>query len=1043
MRRIFAALMFILATTAWIEASTSARSNTRLAPGDIWCPTGLTFEEGRAGLQPSDAGVFDRGDLETSFRAPANGWVYVTLVSTSDIAIDNIMAVPRNLLFPPGTGYFESEACYRAGDPTYPKVRVHQFNTASPPPGVWLQAFNGVDLTLLKKQGWTFGESSIDVGSSAVEFLDLDDQIGVTADCPASVGDCPNGTDSLFVPAGTRIRFPMQLTAGDDYVLQLWWKAPEGAWIDVRIDDFSPCPAAPPGIFVEHESRIEVEILDATLKAGIDPEIFLLLALVEDQSDTFGRVTIDGTSYDVPQIDGDDHPTWDGSARYAKTELTDPSAVPVKIEMWDNDEFANAHVDLDMSPSDRDLDLVVDLCRMTVEGDLSTDMQGVITARGDSSSGDDEGLLHFRISTPSGRPESTDDLAVVDVDFVQAVHRSRYAVTEKPGVVMVSLANNFAIPISTEVLIEIYGPGGFWQTHTIPVNLDPDSLSTFYFLNDTPVYPPSPTPGVESYLGINVHVDPTGVYTAGLPSGDCRLDNDLVSEKFWKLVETSSLNLTWAKVGRVLDLSNLVSDAKLHDIQDLGTTFIRAVFPTSSVTSTDWPLPMPVTPTSGALDFIFTVFDSFSIPLSSAEPFALVWDMNTFAALSGVDKFIGVLPYAGWYEELAGWEHVIGNSLGEAAPHAVIVLPEVRDDTGDTHVKATLPGHELAHTFGVSADPRLKDTASCGVTVFGDPFGIGDLICGATGGLDEYHATDPARVRGNPATGFWVELGTEDPRLAPFADAPQCDRHCFMGQSGSRQVDDWMANGRWIDVEDWEHLIRRLKTHPDPEVIFIGGMIDPADNVHLGPWFRMPARIPDRVDGDPGGYRVRFYDADGQLLQDVGFPLTFGGSDTEEIPPITFFGFTVPWIEDTVRIDIDRGAYGQTIPESNIATRFVSENPPTVEIVDPPPGQSVPSDGTIELTWDAIDLDGDDLSTVVMASPDGDSWGVVHGWLVDGETNASIPASLFAEGPVQFKIVVTDGVHMAESDPVEIAVVGIFADGFESGDISAWTLTAP
>jgi hypothetical protein len=373
----------------------------------------------------------------------------------------------------------------------------------------------------------------------------------------------------------------------------------------------------------------------------------------------------------------------------------------------------------------------------------------------------------------------------------------------------------------------------------------------------------------------------------------------------------------------------------------------------------------------------------------------------------------------------------------------VIFLPEVRDDGGDTHVKVTLPAHELAHTFGVSADPRLKDTATCGVTVFGDPLRIGDLICGATGGIDEYSAGDPARVRGNPATGFWVELGTEDPRLAPFADTPQCDRHCFMGRSSGDQIGNWMTNGRWIDVNDWEKLISELWTHPDPEVIFVGGMIDPADNIYIGPWFRMPAGIPDRVDGDPGGYRVRFYDANNDLLQDVGFPLTFGGSDTEDTPPITFFGFTVPWVEGTVRIDIDRGEHESNIPPSNIASRFVSENPPTVEIVEPQRGTSAPTHEMVDLTWAAFDIDGDDLSVAVMASPDGDHWGVVHGWLENGETTASIPAVLFPPGPVQFKVVATDGIHMTESDPVEISITTLFADGFESGGTSAWSLTLP
>jgi hypothetical protein len=78
-----------------------------------------------------------------------------------------------------------------------------------------------------------------------------------------------------------------------------------------------------------------------------------------------------------------------------------------------------------------------------------------------------------------------------------------------------------------------------------------------------------------------------------------------------------------------------------------------------------------------------------------------------------------------------------------------------------------------------------------------------------------------------------------------------------------------------------------------------------------------------------------------------------------------------------------------------------------------------------------------------MASIDGDHWGVVHGRLVDGEDTASIPAILFPPTPIQFKVVVTDGIHMAESDPLEIAIVGLFEDDFESGSTSAWSATVP
>ncbi|MCG8461925.1 MAG: hypothetical protein MI919_37050, partial [Holophagales bacterium] len=346
-------LTLSLFLTSSLEASTSARSLARLAPGDVWCPTGLTFDENRPGIQSSTPFVFDRGDLETGFRAPANGWVYVTLVAAGDLSVDNILLLPRDRYFPPSAGFFDSDTCHRSGDPLFPRVRVHPFDASALPPGARLERFAITDIEPLQQAGWQLGDAVLDLTESAVELLGAADQAAVTATCPgAGAGACPDATGSLFLPGGTRVRFPMPVMAGEDYVLQLWWKGSVGARLEVRVDDFSPCPEEPEGFFVEHSSELEVEILGAELMPGIDPEIFLLFALIEDQSDTFGKVQIDGSTHDIPQIDNDDDPKWQGAARFAASNLSDPSAVPIRIELFDNDEFDNAHVDLDPSPAD-------------------------------------------------------------------------------------------------------------------------------------------------------------------------------------------------------------------------------------------------------------------------------------------------------------------------------------------------------------------------------------------------------------------------------------------------------------------------------------------------------------------------------------------------------------------------------------------------------------------------------------------------------------------------------------------------------------------
>ena len=1043
-------LLLLAATQS--SASTSSGLKTRLEPSGDWCPVGLTTDEGRPGLESSRLDRFDSGDLETSFRTSSDGWVYVTIVAIGDVLLDNIVISERIWSF----SQTPSDECHNTADPDFPRVRAPAFDTTAVPVEIdFLETFNITSLDELGDRGWEISNVVLLPSTSATEHVAPGSQTDITRDCSAGGPGCPLGSGSLQMTTGSRIRFPVRLAGATDYALTAWWAADAGARLSVRVEDFASCPEPPDGLFVDHTSDLEIDIISAVIDSGIDPDVW---DLIVDQSDTFGFVEVDGQRFEIPQIDNNDTPTWDGSARFSVHDLANPENVSVRIELYDNDEFENGHIDIDPSPIEgrKDLDLTVDLCRMTVEGDLSGDLAGTLDARGDDGAGDDQGHLKFLISTPTGKPVSTDDLAITDLDFVQSVHRTRFAVSELPGVVMVSAANNFATSINTFIDVDVSGPDGFLVSRRFPITLDGESTKTFYFFDDTPIVVPGLAASPPSVLNINARIDPDGVYSGGLDPSDCRRDNDEVAEKQWKIVVTDPLEVHWCKVGRQIEAQHFVSDSKLFDVESLGTTFMNGIYPTR-VTARPCPVPMPITPLGSTLDFLFTLLEGIGIPAGSVEPFAMVWDINTFAALAGMNKILGVLPNASWYGQFLGWENVRGNSLGEAAPHAAILLPEIEDNEGDRHVPITLPAHELSHTFGLSADSRLKDTFSCGITLPGDIFGWGALVCGASGGLDEYTASDPARVQGNPATGYWLEKAPPDPRMAHLLNNKQCDRHCFMGTSDPGQLDDWGGRGKWIDLEDWEHLIGRLKTHPDPEVIYVSGIIDAADNALLGPFFTMPAGIPDRVHGDPGEYRLLFFDAANFLVQDVGFPADFGATEFEQArPPATFFGFTVPWVRGTARIEIVRQG-GDTIPSASVGERFVSATPPVVSLASPHPRLSrrgarggqletifVGPGESLDLQWDASDADGDDLVFVVMASADGgDNWSVLRGW-IEEERSVEIPSRTMPDGELLVRVVATDGVHRSESEPLAVEFMSglIFSSDFEDGHTSTWSVTA-
>ncbi len=554
--------------------------------------------------------------------------------------------------------------------------------------------------------------------------------------------------------------------------------------------------------------------------------------------------------------------------------------------------------------------------------------------------------------------------------------------------------------------------------------------------------PDPPATGGPHSLWVNVTLDPDGLIRGQYPPGDCRAVNDFAPEMEWKIVKTRNLDLKWCKVGRLIETSSMARDRWVDDLDALGTGYIHGTFPVAAVSSGRCLGGMLAPINNALLDIVATVLAPIGIPLDAVIPFVMVWEFNDMAVLAGYDRLMGVLPDPGFFDRLSyGWWSSIGGlSLGEFAPHAVIFLPiNQDDDTGESGPNLKVPAHEVGHTFGMSVDRKLKDEVWCGLDLPGD---MDSIVCGATGGLDEYKSSDPFRARGNPATGFWLAQGGEDPRIAALTGAEQCGSHCMMGGgSGFSQHLHWGNRGRRIDKEDWEHLVHQLAAHPDPELLYVSGLIDAADNAAFGPWFRIPSGVPDRIQDDIEGiYGLVFYDFNGVALQVVSLPVHFGASDMPIVPPVTFFGFTVPWPADTGEIQLWRWD-----TQSLLASRQVSPNPPTVALAALPPGLVLEQGDILPLDWTGDDPDNDELYYYLMLSgTGGQTWEPLTGPL--SVPFVDLDTSVLAPGFYTFKVVVTDGIHRADSSQspfVQIIPGTIFSDGFESGSTGAWSAAVP
>jgi hypothetical protein len=679
----------------------------------------------------------------------------------------------------------------------------------------------------------------------------------------------------------------------------------------------------------------------------------------DNHADIYGFITIDGETFDLPQVSETDFPHWeaDGPRKGVFEKTVAASPVTIRIDIWEGDSgltFDDDHVDINPVAGKYHLDFVFDLCALSLSGDVNGPAQGLLQSSG--GAGSDSATIAFRVSLKDARPVTKDDLALVDLDLIQVVPRTNRIVARKGTVVMIRIANNHGVTINTSLRIRISG-GGMSVDESFPLQVASGEVKKEYLFADHPIMFPTRASAYPIAVVAEI-VDPG---SAGLPARDCRLSNDRLSNRStWKVVTTDpNFSLLWAKVGSLLDIGNYAPDAHFDEIVELGTGYIRAVYPLIGPQSDSAPTPIPPPPITAASDWLVTVLSAFGLPVDAVEPVVLTFELNGIAALLPYNRLMGVLPNKDWFKRFSYWTDVTGFSLGEFAPRAVIFLPR-SEGGGQPGPPTTLPAHELGHTFGLSTDSRLKSSWVCDI----DWPVVGHAACGLVGGFDEYNHTEVDLQNGNPANGYWVKRGSEPPALASLAGKEQCDSHCFMGSSPVDAHLDWPHRGRWIDAADYDRLIDKLVMHPDPEVIYVSGMISWHNQIYLGRCVRLEAGLPDH-SGRRGMYGFRFLNVAGASVGEVGLPVAWNHPEFRRIMPVTFFGVTLELPRSSATLEIWNRGTG-----TRLATIDLERSVPEVRLAAP----RSRGKASVVLDWTARDREGSALSYTVMISPDGAQW---------------------------------------------------------------------
>jgi outer membrane protein assembly factor BamB len=396
-------------------------------------------------------------------------------------------------------------------------------------------------------------------------------------------------------------------------------------------------------------------------------------------------------------------------------------------------------------------------------------------------------------------------------------------------------------------------------------------------------------------------------------------------------------------------------------------SFIKAVFPVDpalykSEIASEYPLPAP------PLGDPVTRRAWAALEVAELDS---VMNLYHMPSMGGYDRIILVVPSRSDDLWLKYWLNKDALGMNLVLPDSVIWCQEGY---------YTTPAHELWHSYT----------------------GISDAV---------WHCP-------NAATGYWDLAHSRGSSGLIDGGLPV---PCMMSGGDQHYPEtDWAY--RWICPHCYANLtnLSRLKHCPDPEVLFVSGVVFSNDTVNLQPFYHFSEGYADLNPGTVGNYAIRFLDANQQVLSNIGFNMTFDTSLN-----VTGFGFAVPYPSGAAQIQLLHG-------NNVIASRSISANPPSVSLTYPNNGETLTSGQNITIQWQANDPDNNTLSYTVLYTPDnGSTWIPIQTDVAGMSLNWTVPND-HPTNQCRIKVVATDGINTgkAVSDELfailrhDVAVIG-------------------
>jgi hypothetical protein len=336
------------------------------------------------------------------------------------------------------------------------------------------------------------------------------------------------------------------------------------------------------------------------------------------------------------------------------------------------------------------------------------------------------------------------------------------------------------------------------------------------------------------------------------------------------------------------------------------------------------------------------------------------WDAET----NPPPVYLGILKKPAF----RGARYVVGGGLLGVAV-AIAGLPSVAS-------------HEVAHAVGVQHpyDPQIW-TSECQTQCVAN----GDLCgpCGSCTPLTEapfpfpdIHIVDNKRVAtiGPVAPGQFEELINFGLRIGPDRDSDrriprpippklflELMSYCSTPRSKDRKwTSQYTAQSIRSDWLGWDDDIASSAASSRSMRLYMGHHDDVA--LKLDPVWEFDSRA-DAVVSHAGDFTLQEYDGSGSLLREITFASTMVPAETPE--HTTTGHFALPLLNDPAVRRVEVRYLGVLVDAID-----ASANAPSVQVTYPDGGETLPS-GTVVFTWDASDIDGDDLVYSVDLSVDG------------------------------------------------------------------------